>query len=149
VESAITFCDGVVTTVAVTLMCTTGVWPFWICVSRSFPTANVVPITGRDICGGLSVPLISPTRSGELPSLKMITPIAPLAAAFSAFCRNVQVPRWTSAMLPATEAGKSASSQPLVEPPTGGSTKSFVGTTAAVTSPEPEYSIVRKSVPSA
>ena len=51
------------------------------------------------------------------PSLKMIAATAPASLAFWYFCTNGQVPRIISAMLPATSAGKSVVSQPLVLAP--------------------------------
>ncbi len=42
--------------------------------------------------GGSSVPTIRPSRSGELPWLKMITASAPAACALKAFWANGQVP---------------------------------------------------------
>ena len=49
------------------------------------------------------------------------------------------MPRWTSAMSPVSQPGvpvKSAASQALVDPPTGGMTTSM-GTTSPVAAPEP------------
>ena len=46
------------------------------------------------------VPKLSAVRP-RFPSLKTIIPIAPAAIAFSAFTRNVHVPRCISAMVPA------------------------------------------------
>src|SRR5690242_673884 len=63
-----------------------------------------------------SVPLNRPVRSGlVLPSLKMITPVAPAAWAFVALIAKVHVPRWISAMLPALKPAKSAGSHPLAD----------------------------------
>ncbi len=64
----------------------------------------------------------------------MITADAPAACAFSAFTAKVQVPRWTSAMLPAGKPAKSAASQPLVLA-RGGTRLMSTAVTAAVTSP--------------
>ena len=49
-------------------------------------------------------------------------------------------------MLPGVKPAKSVASQPLVEPPVDGKLRSTAWT-AAVTSPLPEWSIVRKSTP--
>lgn len=75
-----------------------------------------------------------PLRSSVLPWLKMITPAAPAAAAFSAFCSKLQVPRWISAIEPAGKLAKSSASQPLVEVLPAPRDRS-TGTTLAVTSP--------------
>jgi hypothetical protein len=88
-------------------------------------------MTGSVICGGLSVPPKTSVRPA-LPSLKMMTPIAPAACALSAFWRNVHVPRWMRAIFPETEAGKSEASQPLVEPPGEGMMMSFLAAPALV-----------------
>ncbi len=84
------------------------------------------------------------------PSLKMTTALAPAALALAALRLKSQVPRWTSAMLPDTAAGKSAASQPLDEfgAGAGGISMSVVGTSRPVTSPEPENGMVVKSVSS-
>ena len=65
----------------------------------------------------------SAVRAGVLPWLKMITALAPAAWAFVTFTPKVHVPRWRSAMLPAT--GESSAkcgrpSQPLVTGSRGG-----------------------------
>jgi|GEM_PF-3515126 len=60
------------------------------------------------------VPATASVRPGW-PSLKTITPPAPAATALVALISNVQVPRWTSAMLPGTKPAKSAVSHPLVD----------------------------------
>ncbi len=73
------------------------------------------------------------------PSLKITTAEAPAAAALSAFCRKVQVPRWISATLPAGNPAKSLVSQPLVELGVGvGGMMTSTAVTPVVTSPEPE-----------
>ena len=53
-------------------------------------------------------------RSG-LPSLKMTTPVAPAAFAFSTFTPKKHVPRWISAIRPGTKPLKSDMLQPLAE----------------------------------
>ncbi|MCY1178742.1 hypothetical protein D9M73_191080 [compost metagenome] len=50
-----------------------------------------------------------------MPWLKMITPTAPAAAAFSAFTSKLQLPRWMRAIEPLGKPVKSSTSQPLVE----------------------------------
>ena len=68
----------------------------------------------------------------------MKTALAPLARALIAFSRKEQPPRWTSAMLSFTVAGKSAIAQPARVPsavPTGGTVMRATGITCAVRSP--------------
>ena len=74
----------------------------------------------------------------------MMTPAAPAASAFATLSAKKQVPRWMSAMFPATKPAKSAASQPLVEVFSTGAGGRIRSTpwTAAVTSPLPEYVIV-------
>ena len=85
-------------------------------------------------------------RSGVLlPSLKMIAAEAPAASALTALSTKPHVPRWMSATLPAGNPAKSDASHPLVDPPTGGSSRS-TAVIGATTSPLPENSIVAKSV---
>src|SRR5690242_17828528 len=86
-----------------------------------------------------------------VPSLKRITAAAPAFWALTTFCPKSQVPRWSSAILPAIPpAGKSLASQPdedalaLVV----GSVKSIETIAALLTAPLPENSIVSKFVPS-
>src|SRR5712671_3801777 len=50
-----------------------------------------------------------------LPSLKMMTPLAPAAWAFWTFVPKVHVPRWMSAIRPATKPLKSDAVHPLDE----------------------------------
>src|SRR5216110_372220 len=91
----------------------------WYWLWRSLPTANDVNATG--IVGTpVRLPEKTTERPAVLPSLKMITPDAPAFWAFATFWLNVQVPRWMSAMRPATKPVKSEGSQPLVEPPVDG-----------------------------
>src|SRR5438067_8531286 len=59
-------------------------------------------------------PFITAVRPG-LPSLKMMTPDAPAACALSTFTPKKHVPRWMSAIRPATKPLKSAALQPLDE----------------------------------
>ena len=89
-------------------------------------------MTGMVAVAGASVPMISGSRSGELPGLKMITADAPAACALRAFWAKEQVPRWTRAMLPGRKPAKSAASQPLVEA-RGGTRLMSTAVTAAVT----------------
>src|SRR4051794_26551137 len=100
------------------LRLTTGAVPCVAELYRAAPVANDVNATGMLATNGLPaastmLPLNTPSRPGW-PSLKMITPTAPAAVAFCTFVPNVHVPRWTSAILPATPA-KSLGAQPLVE----------------------------------
>ena len=60
------------------------------------------------------LPDSGPVRPG-LPSLKMITPVAPAACAFSTFTPKLHPPRWTRATRPDTKPLKSAAVHPLVE----------------------------------
>jgi hypothetical protein len=87
---------------------------------------------------GASVPMISASRVGVSPWLKMITARAPAASALSAFCANGHVPRWISAIAPAGKPAKSAASQPLVFA-RGGTRLMSTATTGAVTSPKPLF----------
>ena len=50
-----------------------------------------------------------------LPSLKMMTPLAPAAWAFRTFTPKLHVPRWMSAIRPGTKPLKSAAVHPLDE----------------------------------
>src|SRR5438046_1742016 len=91
----------------------------WYWLYRLCPTSNVVNATG--IVGVIGFPAAStrlptsrPVRPG-LPSLKMITPDAPAACAFSTFTPKLQPPLWISAIRPGTRPVKSAAVQPLVE----------------------------------
>src|SRR5919199_3549956 len=59
------------------------------------------------------LPLNTLVRPG-LPSLKMITPTAPAAVAFSTFTPKLHVPRWIRAILPAKPV-KSLGLHPLAE----------------------------------
>src|SRR5215211_869571 len=81
--------------------------------------SNDVKATGISGTNGLllassRLPLITAVRPG-LPSLKMTTPVAPAAWAFSTFTPKLQPPRWIRAILPAIAGSKSAEVQPLVE----------------------------------
>jgi hypothetical protein len=98
------------------------------------PTAKLVPTAGMVTPGEPSVPLIGPFSPP--PRLKITAADAPAAWAFSAFTRNVHVPRCISAIRPATKAVKSLASQPLVLVALG---VAFVSTawTFLVTSPAP------------
>jgi hypothetical protein len=78
------------------------------------------------------------------PRLKITAAAAPAACALSAFTRNVQVPRCIKAIRPATKPEKSLASQPLVLVWFGVAVVS-TGCTFVVTSPDPEYVIVKKS----
>src|SRR4051794_5773428 len=60
------------------------------------------------------LPMSNEVRSG-LPSLKMTTPEAPAACAFSTLTPKLHPPRWIKAIRPATKPLKSADVQPLVE----------------------------------
>ena len=94
------------------------------------------------LSGPPSVPLRVSCRP-SWPSLKMITALAPAVWAFAALMAKSQVPRWTSATLPAAKPAKSAASHPLVEPGwAGGGTWTSTAVSAAVASPLPEYSMV-------
>src|SRR5690348_772283 len=59
-------------------------------------------------------PLSNAVRPG-LPSLKMTTPLAPAACAFSTFTPKKHVPRWMSAIRPGTKPLKSEALHPLAE----------------------------------
>ena len=50
-----------------------------------------------------------------LPSLKTMTPLAPASWAFRIFWLKVHVPRWMSAIRPATKPLKSDAAHPLAE----------------------------------
>jgi hypothetical protein len=50
-----------------------------------------------------------------LPSLKMITPVAPAPCAFCTFTPKLQPPRWISAIRPGTKPAKSVVLHPAVE----------------------------------
>src|SRR3954468_6635340 len=69
-----------------------------------------------------------------LPSLKMITPDAPAACAFSTFTPKLHVPRWISAIRPGTNPVKSSIVQPLAElgVSVGGMTMLFAGCISAL-----------------
>ncbi len=78
------------------------------------------------------------------PSLNTIIPTAPAAMALLTFATKVHVPRWTSVIRPAVAAGKSDISQSPLDvfaSATGGMMMSVVGTTSAVTSPPPEFTM--------
>ena len=77
---------------------------------------------------------MSPSRSGVLPWLKMMTADAPAAWAFTALSANVHVPRWISAMFPTGNPAKSPASQPLVLA-RGGTRLMSTAVTAFATSP--------------
>ena len=82
-----------------------------------------------------------------MPRLKISAADAPASSAFCALTAKSQVPRWISAMSPSGKPVKSSGSQPLSEVSLG--VKSVSTTvTGAVTSPEPEYSMIEKSSPS-
>src|SRR5262245_61315571 len=100
-------------------------------VTSWLPSANEGPTTGM-VNGRPSVPATGPVRVGSAPSLKITTATAPAAWALAAFTWKVQVPRLTSATLPAVKPAKSAASQP--------ESATVVSTTCAVavTSPLPE-----------
>src|SRR5262245_26997904 len=66
------------------------------------------------------LPDSTPLRAGVLPSLKMTTPEAPDAWAFSTFTPKKHVPRWMRAIRPGTKPVKSPALQPLAEPPGDG-----------------------------
>src|SRR3954468_8597817 len=72
-----------------------------------------------------------------LPSLKMITPEAPAAWAFSTFTPKLHVPRWISAIRPGVKPLKSSDVQPLDEvgASVGGMTMPPAGCIAAVATP--------------
>src|SRR5438034_7468945 len=95
---------------------------------------NEVKATGTDGTP-VSDPLNTPLRAGVLPSLKMITPDAPAAWAFAIFWLNVHVPRWMSAIRPATNPLKSEGAQPLVDPPGDGMRIPPAGCRSAVAVP--------------
>ena len=79
----------------------------------------------------------------------MITATAPAASAFAAFSANVHVPRWTRATLPAVKLAKSPAAHPLLDELAVGARRDLeyrpASWIAAVTSPEPEYSMIAKS----
>src|ERR1051326_5947287 len=95
----------------------------WYWLYRSCPTANVVNATGMFGTKGVPpastmLPMSRPVRlSGDpgLPSLKMITPVAPAPCAFWIFTPKLQPPRWISAIRPGTKPAKSALLHPAVE----------------------------------
>src|SRR3954468_1841209 len=93
----------------------TGGVLLWVWLKRASPMANDVNATG--MLAVVRLPLKTPVRPATpgLPSLKMITPDAPAASAFSTFDWKVQVPRWIRAMLPGWKPLKSLASQPLAE----------------------------------
>src|ERR671936_107276 len=113
----------------------------WYWLYRLCPTANDVNATG--IVGTNGVPAAStrlPTRRAVrpgLPSLKMITPVAPAACAFSTFTPKLQPPRWISAIRPDTKPLKSEALHPLAElgEDVGGRTIPPAGWIAAVVVP--------------
>ena len=77
-----------------------------------------------------------------MPSLKMMTPLAPACWARSAFSPKVQPPRWITTMLPSVKRAKSPAWHPLVEltgPGSGlGGITTSTGWTAASAVPSPE-----------
>src|SRR6516165_825729 len=92
-------------------------WLYWL--SRSSPIANDVKTTG--IVGTIRLPeaparlpATTPMRPG-LPSLKMITPEAPAASAWTTLTPKLHPPRWISATRPGTKPLKSPVVQPLDE----------------------------------
>src|SRR3954466_15091880 len=96
-----------------------GVDPAWYSMKRLWPMSNDVNATGTAGTNGVSLasarlPLRTAVRPG-LPSLKMTTPVAPLASAFWTFTPKLQPPRWISAILPDMELSKSPALHPLVE----------------------------------
>ena len=105
------------------------------------PVAVETPTTGTSTGRPSVTPVRAPLRSGVLPWLKMMTPTAPAAEALSTLSAKSQVPRRTSAMLPAVKPVKSLASQPLVD---GSTVAASTASTGAVTSPAPEYSRVTK-----
>src|SRR3954447_4213279 len=103
--------------------------------------ANDVNATGMSGTNGLlfassRLPLSTAVRPG-LPSLKITTPVAPAALAFSTLTPKLQPPRWISAMWPAVKLLKSAAVQPLVEleSAVGGRTKPPAGSRSALATP--------------
>jgi hypothetical protein len=83
--------------------------------------ARFTPTENCEKTAGMVRPVASPimptrpvSRPGW-PSFMTTTPAAPAAWAFSTLTLKPQVPRWTSAMLPAAMPVKSAGSQPLVD----------------------------------
>jgi hypothetical protein len=87
-------------------------------------------------------------RFGAWPSFMMKTALAPLARALIAFSTKLQPPRWTSAMLPDTAAGKSLMAQPARVPswvPTGGMVIRLTGMTCPVISADRLHVICAKS----
>jgi hypothetical protein len=115
-DSAITFQSSAFG-LKIALMSTVGDggFPAAISCAISLPIANVTNATG--IVGtDPRLPMSRPVRSGfVLPSLKMITPVAPAACAFATFWANVQVPRWIRTGWPATSGPKSPGAQPAAE----------------------------------
>ena len=84
--------------------------------------AKDVNATGIVGTNGLSfasrkMPPSTPIRPGGLglPSLKMMTPVAPAAWAFRTFTPKLHVPRWIRAIRPGTKPLKSAAVHPLDE----------------------------------
>src|ERR1044071_9019198 len=69
---------------------------------NGFPAASTMLPTSRAVRPGL-------------PSLKMITPVAPAAWAFWIFTPKLQPPRWISAIRPDTKLPKSEEVHPAVE----------------------------------
>src|SRR5919206_2288830 len=95
----------------------------WYWLYRLCPAANVVNATGMVGTNGTPpastrLPTSRPVRSSGdagLPSLKMITPVAPAPCAFCTFTPKLQPPRWISAIRPGTKPVKSVEVHPLVE----------------------------------
>src|SRR4051794_11389694 len=100
------------------------------------------------VVGAPSVPASTPSRPGW-PSLKITTALAPASLAFCALAPKVQVPRCTSAMLPAGKPAKSDAAQPETVAPAGvlpiGTLSGPTAVTGAVTSPAPEEVIGAES----
>src|SRR5918911_1713995 len=91
----------------------------WYWLYRLCPAANVVNATGMVGTNGVPaastrLPTSRSVRPG-LPSLKMITPVAPAPCAFCTFTPKLQPPRWISAIRPGTKPVKSVELHPLVE----------------------------------
>ena len=87
--------------------------------AKDVNATGIVGMTGLPLAS-TRLPENTPLRSGVLPSLKMTTPDAPAACAFSAFSPKKHVPRWMRAIRPGTKPAKSLALQPLVEPPGDG-----------------------------
>ena len=113
----------------------------WYWLKRLCPTANVVNATGivpmkEFPAASARLPISRSVRPG-FPSLKMTTPDAPAACAFSTFTPKLQPPRWIRAIRPDTKPAKSPAVHPLVEVDVGvgGSTMPRAGWIAAVAAP--------------